>query len=163
MILLAVWLAVQTPPPDSVTRVRWERMLHTTNDSLDRLGSAIATFRADLKTASPPLVIQRASQVHQACTAANRVLTDLHALLGSPYSAKIAQQQAAFRSNTSRMLVVLDHCQRDWSPEPGSAARADTLKAWGPYRTANLEHQVLEYVSDMRRFSKAAGLAGPGS
>ena len=161
MILLTLWLVAQTPPatPDSVTRVRFARALHTTSDSLDRLGRAIATFRTDLDPASPVLVMQRAGQVHAACGGAHKALSNLHAVLATPYSTKTATEQNVLRSSTSRLLGELSQCQRDWSTEPGSAQRADSLKAWGPYRSSHLAKQVTDFISDQRRFEKAAGLA----
>lgn len=157
MILFALWLAVQTP--DSTTRVRWDKSLQAATDSLDRVRGAIATFRTDLEPASAVLVLQRAGQINSACAGARRALQDLQALLGSPYSAKSAREQADLRSSTVQMLATLARCEKEWATDPGTPARADTVKAWGPYRTAELDNQLSAYLRVMKRFLKAAGLA----
>ena len=159
MILLALWLAVQTP--DSATRVRWQATLRATTDSLDHLRGAIATFRADLDPASRALVLQRANQVESGCAGARQALRELHALLAAPYSPKSAHEQADLRSNTGGLLTAMQRCQADWATDPGTAARADTLKAWGPYRTSHLENQMLNFIGVMQRFMKAASLEKP--
>jgi hypothetical protein len=157
MILLALWLAVQTP--DSATRVRWDNALRATTDSLDNLRGALATFRADLEPASGPLVLQRAGKVGTTCTGVRHALQELHTLLGSPYSTPSKHQQADLRSSTVELLATMEHCERDWAVEPGTPARADTLKAWGPYRTSQMNTQLLSYLGVMKRFQKAAGFA----
>ena len=157
MILLALWLAVQTP--DSATRVRWDKSLQATTDSLDRVRGAVTTFRADLELASAVLVLQRAGEVNTACAGAHRVLQDLQSLLGSSYSPKSAREQADLRSSAGQMLGTLARCQREWATDPGTPARADTVKEWGPYRTAQLDTQVSTFLGVLKRFMKAAGLA----
>ena len=156
-MLLALWLVVQTP--DSVTRVRWEGSLRASNDSLDRVRGAIATFRADLDQTSHALVLQRASGVRTGCTGARHALVDLQSLLGSAYSSKSTHEQSQLRTSTGRLLSVMNRCEQEWSPTPATAARADSLKAWGPYRAAQLGTELQQFIAAMKRFMKAAGMA----
>jgi len=155
-MLFVLWLVVQTP--DSATRVRWEAALRASNDSLDRVRWAISTFRADLDQTSSVLVLQRASGVRTGCAGARHALADLHALLGGAYSSKLAKEQAELRTSTGRLLGVMDRCESEWSPTPPTAPRADSLKAWGPYRTAQLGNALDQFIGTLRRFMKAAGM-----
>ncbi len=157
MILLALWLSVQTP--DSATHVRWDNALRATTDSLDNLRGALETFRADLEPASSAIVLQRAGKVGTSCTGVRHALQQLYTLLGAPYSTPSKHQQADLRSSTAELLATLERCEKDWAVEPGTTARADTLKAWGPYRTSQLNNQLLSYLGVMNRFQKAAGFA----
>ena len=159
MILLAVWLAVQAP--DSVTRVHWENTLRATSDSLDQVRGAIATFRADLEPASSALVLQRAERVNTGCMGAHRALQSLQALLGTPYTSKSAHEQADLRSSTGHLLATMEQCGKEWTSAPGTAARADSLRVWGPYRTSRLENQMQDFIGVMKRFMKAAALTKP--
>jgi hypothetical protein len=48
------------------------------------------------------------------------------------------------------------HCTEGLAPT-GAGARADSLKAWGPYHTSQLERQLLAYGNASAALAKAMG------
>jgi hypothetical protein len=163
MISLFIALAVAVQAPDTARAGRWERLLNQTTDSLDRIRGATAGFRADLENASPDLVLVRAAQVRAACAAAAPSLQVLQAqLVREEYSPRARREQAQLRSGTASLHTVLLRCKREWEPTPRPALRdADSLRAWGPYRTSQLEASLLRYLGLVRSFMKRAALKKP--
>jgi len=163
MITLAFALAVALQAPDSARAARWERALNQTTDSLDRIRGATAGFRVDLGNASPDLVLVRAAQVSSTCGSAVPPLQSMEALLGSEvYSSRARREQTRLRSGTAELRQVLTRCVREWRAPPRPVARdADSLRAWGPYRSAQLEKSLRRYLELVRSFMKQAALKKP--
>jgi hypothetical protein len=163
MILLLVALAGAAQAPDSVRQARFERVLKQASDSLDGVRGAAAAFRTDLPSASSELVLARAARVHTGCRGADAALLQVDTLLaGSVYTRAAATEQARLRSATAELRRVLGRCQREWSlSHLSKAAAADSLRAWGPYRTAQLDSALRRYLYSLRGFMKKAALKKP--
>jgi hypothetical protein len=163
MIMLVIALAVALQAPDSARTGRWQRALNQTTDSLDRLRGASAGFRVDLANASPDLVLARAAQVRATCSAAVPPLQSLEALMaGEVYSPRARREQTQLRAGTAQLRQVLARCEREWLAPPHPARRdADSLRAWGPYRSSQLEASLQRYLALVRTFMKRAALKKP--
>lgn len=163
MISLFFALAVAAQAPDTARVGRWERLLNQTTDSLDRIRGAAAGFRTDLENASPALVLVRAAQVRATCGAAAPSLQTLEAWLGrEEYSPSARREQAQLRRGTAELRSALARCEREWQPMQRPVLRdADSLRAWGPYRTTQLEASLRRYLALVRSFMKRAALKKP--
>lgn len=160
MLTFVLALAVALQAPDSARAGRWERALNETTDSLDRVRGAAATFRVDLDNASHDLVLVRAAHVRAACSAADAPLQVLEQLLTNEvydHSARGAQER--LRSGTTELRRALSRCRREWQAGPRpTTSGADSLRAWGPYRTAQLDAALRRYLGLVRSFMKQASL-----
>lgn len=157
-LLLALGIAVQLP--DSARQARFERVLREVTDSLDALRGAAAGFRADLSRTSAVLVLERAARVRNGCRAADAALARQQSLLSEGiYRAAAEQEQARLAGEVARLRQALVRCQREWAVgDHAGPAEADSLRAWGPYRTAQLDSAVRRFVLSMYAFMKKAEL-----
>ena len=163
MMTFLLALAVGLQASDSARAPRWERALNQTTDSLDRVRGAAAAFRVDLGYASHDLVLVRAAQVRATCRGADVPLQVLERLLTDEvYDRNARGAQERLRSGTTELRRTMSRCQREWlaGPRP-TASGADSLRAWGPYRTAQLDAALRRYLGLMRSFMKQASLKKP--
>jgi len=165
MSLLLFALAVAAQAPDGARQARYEGVFNQATDSLDRVRGAAAGFRTDLPSASPELVLQRAARVHDSCRSADAALLQVESLLADGlYTPRVAREQAQLRSGTVELRRVLGRCRREWAvPQLPTRADADTLRAWGPYRTAQLDGALRRYLGTLRGFMKKAELKKPAA
>lgn len=160
MITLVLALAVAIQAPDSARAARWERALNQTTDSLNRIRGATAGFRVDLGSASPDLILVRAAHVRAACGAAAAPLKAVEDLLdGDVYNVHAQREQSQLRSGSVDLHRALERCEREWrAPDHPQASDADSLRAWGPYRSAQLDAALGRYQVLVHAFMKRAAL-----
>jgi len=163
MIMVLITLVVAAQAPDSVRQARYERVLKQATESLDGVRGASAVFRTDLPSASSQLVLARAERVHTGCRGAGTALLRVDTLLAEGvYSAAAVSEQAHLRRATAELRRELERCQREWTvSQVPTAAAVDSLRAWGPYRTAQLDGALQRYLSSLRGFMKKAALRKP--
>jgi len=163
MITVLFTLVVAAQAPDSVRQARFEHVLKQASESLDGVRGAAAAFRTDLPSASSQLVLARAARVHTGCRGADAALLRVDTLLAEGvYSRRAASEQARLQSATAELRRVLGRCQREWTvSQVPAAATADSLRAWGPYRTAQLDGALRRYLYSLRGFMKKAALRKP--
>jgi hypothetical protein len=156
--LLAVWTAVapvsstrSVQRPDSATRARVVTALKSVQDSLDRVRGAAYNFRTDLGGASPVVVYNRAQRMHASCVAAQGALVRLDSALDASYP---AGAPADLRREARALRGALAACRREYDTTARWAQRADSVRAWAPYRLRRLD-------DTMRRFARAAVLPPP--
>jgi hypothetical protein len=150
---LVVWTAFAPAQqrPDSATRVRIVAVLKTVQDSLDRVRGAAYNFRTDLGGASPVVVYNRAQRMHASCVGADGALVRLDSALNASYP---AGAPADLRREARIMRGALADCRREYDTTARWAQRADSVRAWAPYRLRRLD-------DTMRRFASAALLPRP--
>lgn len=163
MVTFVVALAVALQAPDSARAARWERALTEATDSLDRVRGAAAAFRVDLGNASHDLILVRAAQVRTSCGGADVPLRALEQLFAEgTYEPRARSAQERLRSETAELHRVLIRCEREWQADPRpTAGGADSLRSWGPYRTAQLDAALRRYLGVVRSFMKQASLKKP--
>ena len=159
-VLLALALAAQAPPPDTVLQAHYERTLSNVSDSLDVVRGAIAAFPIDLARASLDLVLTRATRVRQSCHGAALALEQASTLLAAGvYVPHASVEQRRLQSGTSDLRRTLARCEREWAaPDPPTRASADSLRAWGPYRGTRLDAAMRSYLGLLHAFMKQAAL-----
>ncbi len=147
---LVVWTAipVQQPQLDSAARARMMTVLHSVQDSLDQVRGAAYNFRTDLGGASPVVVFTRAGRMHASCVGADGALVRLDSALTASYP---AGAPADLRRETHVLRTVLAACRREYDTTARWNQRADSVRAWAPYRLRRLDEA-------MRRFAQAAML-----
>jgi hypothetical protein len=148
--LLVAWTAFsgQRPLPDSAARTRVMAVLQSVQDSLDRVRGAAYNFRTDLGGASPVVVYTRAQRMHASCVGADGALVRLDSALTASYPAGAA---ADLRRETHALRGALKECGREYDTTARWPQRADSVRAWAPYRLRRLDEA-------MRRFARAAVL-----
>ena len=147
---LVVWTAstVQHPVADSATHARVAAVLQTVQDSLDRVRGAAYNFRTDLGGASPVVVYSRAQRMHASCVGAEGALVRLDSALTASYPAGAS---ADLRRESRALRSALSECRRDYDTTARWEQRADSVRAWAPYRLRRLDEA-------MRSFARAAVL-----
>lgn len=159
---LTISPALTAQEADSAVIARFREAVTTTSDTLELLRGVAQAFRNDLATASPNLVLTRANQVQNACTNGASALRRLEGILAArTVKESVARIQAQFRGIAEETAGALDRCARAWQPLPRTDDRADTLRAWGPSRVADLERTLRRYDSARHAFWGAAGLEPP--
>jgi len=148
--LFVVWTSsvVQHPVPDSATRARVMAVLRSVQDSLDQVRGAAYNFRTDLGGASPVVVYTRAQRMHASCVGADGALVRLDSALTASYPAGVP---ADLRRETRALRGALTECGREYDTTARWPQRADSVRAWAPYRLRRLDEA-------MRRFARAAVL-----
>lgn len=159
--MLALALAAQAP--DSARQLQYERVLNRATDALDRVRGATAGFRTDLPSASPDLVLQRAQRVHSTCRDVGVALSGVDSLVAQgAYVSHAQREQTKLKGGGVELRRVLARCEREWSvPTPRTITAAESLREWGPYRTAQLDAALQRYLALVRGFMKRAGLRKP--
>ena len=163
MISLLFALAVVAQAPDSAWKARFQLVLKQATDSLGGVRGAVAGFRNDLSSASSELVLARAARLHVSCRGADAALVEVQSLLaGGAYTHNAKREQTQLRNETVELRRVLARCEREWAvPQRPSTAAADTLRAWGPYRTDRLDRSLQFYLGALRGFMRKVGFRNP--
>ena len=144
-LLVALWtggLAVQAP--DSAMRVRSATVLRALNDSLSAVDAAAEQFQTDLDNASRDLVISRAARLTKRCAGARVAALSLDTVLAV---------QAPLRRDLATLRAELTRCQANFATDRWYE-RADSVKAWAPYRLAKLGDAVRRYRIAARAFMR---------
>lgn len=148
---------------DSTVLRRYGDAVNATADTLDMLRGYAQAFRNDLQTASPTIVLARATSVQNACASGASAVRRLQGMLAARTVSSIplaVRNQARFRATSEATVATLERCVRNWQPLPRTDARADTLRAWGPYRINEIGQALQKFDGARAAFVKAAGLAG---
>ena len=163
MIPLLLALSVTVQLTDSARQVRYERVLSDVSNALDAVRGAAAGFRTDLSRASSELVLERAARIRNSCRSADAAAGQQQALLAEGVYTPVAQpEQARLMAETTRLRQTLARCQREWGvPDRPRVSDADSLRAWGPYRTAQLDGALRRFIASLRSFMKKAELKKP--
>ena len=149
---LTVWMAVAPASPvqrpDSAARARVSAALRGVQDSLDRVRGAAYNFRTDLGRASAVVLYNRAQRMQASCLAAERALVHLDSVVTATYPAgTLADLDRGVRA----LRGALAGCRREYDTATRWAERADSVRAWAPYRLRRLDEA-------MRSFARAAVL-----
>jgi hypothetical protein len=137
--------------------------LLTVRDSVLSVRREVARFRRDLQLAGAQTVTSRARRLSSACEGLQTALRDGAPDLQSGSGASVTERRAsgAMQAQIRETIQVLDgECRIGLRPE-GPGAWPDSLKAWGPNRTSNVEGALSAYEGAAVRFAKAADLDFP--
>jgi len=149
----------QGPKPDSATVESYRVVLFALRDTVSLVSARSAEFRRDLRTVGDGTVISRSQRLVAACEAARGALGDTRPkLAGLPTnvdSRPLRDSVLVATRNLSRSLDV--ECVRGLGPE-GPGVRADTLRAWGPSRTAALGQVITAYHGAVARLARTLGI-----
>jgi len=148
-------------PLDS-TAAYYRTMLLGLRDALNDVSTSANELRRDLQTAGDVTVLAKADRLSRACASAR---APLHAAI--PAVARAQRNGRLVPASDSFTVVIraLDagleqQCVRGLGPT-GSGARADTLRAWGRYRTAEMAHLIAVYHSSAAHFAAVMGFKLP--
>lgn len=152
MTTALLWIAwLLQAPPDSVMRAHVSQQLRAVSDSLTQLRGAASRYRRDADKASRPLMMARAAEVRAGCTGALAAADSLSGSLDAHrYLRRDAQYQRALQAQLATLRQSLRTCRREWDATGGGGTKADSVRAWGPFRLSALERV-------MRRFEEQAG------
>jgi len=150
-----LWAALVAQAPDTSAKQRVIDALKTVDDTLTAVRGSTAEFRVDLSGASPDLVRARVGRVHAHCSSARVAIAPLRAALAADlYTPNLRSKRAVLRDELTLLDRALVRCEREWNSS--SAVPADSLKAWGPFRAAQLEAALRRYDRHAGEFRTAA-------
>jgi hypothetical protein len=146
--------------PDSDARANAARQLRAVTDSITALRGAAARYRRDSDKASDHLMLTRANDVRAQCGGVLVAADSLAVLLNAHRYAPSRDDrlQRALQVDLATLRQSLRTCQREWDAGE-RRARADSIRAWGPFRLAALESVLRTYE---RRATGFRGLVEPG-
>lgn len=143
--LVALWTALAVQTPDTAAGPPLAGAMRVLNDSLSEVRGAAAAFRVDLAQASRELVLARAGRLRGRCAGAHGAALQVdHALASAPYTGATRTARVSLERALAELRAALRRCVRDHDAGP-SYVRADSIKAWGPYRLARLEAAIRRY------------------
>lgn len=145
---VVLWAVLVAQAPDTAAQARYGAAIRRVNDSLTALQGAAAMFQADLVNASPDLVISRATRLRQHCSGTWREAGRLDSL--PAIGARLHREVAALRAELAR-------CDREFATGPWYQ-RADSVKAWAPFRLARLGDAVRRFRLAARAFLREASI-----
>ncbi|HEY6808831.1 MAG TPA: hypothetical protein VI160_08580 [Gemmatimonadales bacterium] len=164
--LLALWAGLATPAParqapasDSAQHAHLRSVMQATFDAFDRLRGATHEFRLDLDDASAELVLARAARLQRECRAADSALAGVEQVLASPPPTPAARRQVPPTRAAARTLRgAFARCIRDWQLDARRPAHPDSIRAWAPYRTSQLDQVLHREAPQFQAFAHAAGV-----
>lgn len=147
--------------PDSAVAQLRERLV-TLRDTVRSVTASIGQFRRDLGAAGPETITQKAERLSGVCAGARSTLVASLPGFGPtrvPPGARVAAD--SLRTTIRALVDGLDrHCITGLAPA-GPGSRPDSLRAWGPYRAAQLRHLIGRFNNDANRVAAAAGFKLP--
>ena len=146
--LVVLWAVLVAQAPDTTKQARYGAAIRRVNDSLTVLQGATAMFQADLVNASQDLVISRATRLRQHCAGTRREAGRLDSL--PAIGARLHREIASLR-------VELARCDREFTTGPWYE-RADSVKAWAPFRLARLGDAIRRFRLAVRAFQREASI-----
>jgi len=163
IVLVALALGAQAPAPDTARQARYERALNGVADSLDVVRGALTAFPIDLERTSTDLVLARATRVRLSCRGATLAVDQVSTVLAEGvYAPHAKAEQLRLLNGSAELKRTLAQCDHDWAvPRNPTDAEADTLRAWGPYRSSRLDDALRGYLGLVREFMKQAALKKP--
>lgn len=126
-------------------------------DSVSGVRLDLIAFQRDLPLAGPETVVRRATVLNRRCEG---LIAAVRAFGPVVRSAGGSAREAAdeFGETLERIRRGLgEECVRGLAPD-GAGSRADTLRAWGPHRVAQIERLLAEYERNSRAFAHAVGV-----
>jgi len=146
------------PAPARQDSTRYETTLRALRDSVALVRAELSRFRRDLQMAGAQTVVGRARRLGTACAGLRASLAASSSPLRAPASAnpgvRSASRDLLAQMGTADQMLVRD-CERGLAPE-GPGSHADSLKAWGPHRTSQLEKGLNELDGAIAAFARAA-------
>jgi hypothetical protein len=140
--LVVLWATLVAQAPDTAMQARYGAAIRRVNDSLTALQGAAAMFQMDLVSASPDLVISRATRLRQHCSGTRGEADRLDSL--PAIGVRMHREIVALRAELAR-------CDREFTTGPWYQ-RADSVKAWAPFRLARLGDAVRRFRLAARTF-----------
>jgi hypothetical protein len=155
--LLALWTVVPVAPPaqapDSAGRARVMQALQIVQDSLDRVRGAAYNFRTDLGGASGVVLYARTQRMYASCVAAERAVGHLDSVLTASYPGK-TPPGPGLRREARALRAALAECRREYDTTGVWPQRADSVRAWAPYRLHRLDEAARRYTGATAPYRK---------
>jgi hypothetical protein len=159
LFLVAGQAAAQaTVAPDTTARATYQPLLIRLRDAVDQVSARANEFRRDLRTVGGATVLSRAGRLDTVCRETRAALTEARQPLRA---GRFTPHQVGARDSLLTAIGALTaslrrECERGLGPT-GPGSRADTLRAWGPHRTAVLAQAVSAYHGAAARFARRIG------
>lgn len=166
IVIVAVLLGAATPalaqraaPRDSATAAEYQRALKALRDTVSVVAARSNEFRRDLRTVGAGTVLARAETLTRACAGTRDALnTARPELAGWPLADGGRPQRDSLLTAMRQLAQRLEaECLRGLGVD-GPGVRADTLRAWGPYRTSNLSQAMTAYHAAAASLARRLGL-----
>jgi hypothetical protein len=152
--------AAQRPvAPDSATLAEYQRVLVGLRDTVGVLSSRANDLRRDLRDAGDPTVLSRGERLVQACQVTRDAMVATRPTIAGwalPERAR-APRDSLFAAMRGLSARISSECLGGLNPA-GPGQRADTLRAWAPHRTSELDRAVMLYHGAAARLARSLGI-----
>lgn len=155
-------IAPQAAGSADSTRALYRDRIVALRDTVQAVSRAIVVLRRDLRSAGPETVLAKAQTLGRACGAVRAALLDELPHF-TPRQVPATAREAA---DSVRMAVrdltrrLEQQCEVGLDPK-GPGQPADSIRAWGPYRTAELRRGMERFHVALTRFAGAIGVKLP--
>jgi hypothetical protein len=142
---------------DSV-RQSYKDALIMVRDTLAGVRSQVHAFRRDLQQAGPETVVSRATRLRTRCVNAIQTLRTAEPVFrsGRAPDERIRTRSRELVSEMRTLQGTLgEHCEQAMTRE-GPGVWPDSLRAWGMYRTAQVDRGIMTYYQAAGRFARTA-------
>ena len=146
-------------PTDSVRR-RYHDTLVMLRDTVGSVRWSLEQFQRDLATVSPETILSRASVLVEQCRAAQQAVAASEPVFDP---AKAPAHPPRARAGATSLVAAMkslrtaldSSCVRSFAAS-GRGERADTLRAWAGFRSAQVEQALMKYEAAVSAFTGAA-------
>jgi hypothetical protein len=166
-VLGLAWVVIVAQPavgqaaamPDSATVESYRQLLLGLSDTIRVVSARGNEFRRDLRTVGETTILARAARLEAACAGVGTAVGDARSqLAAAPLAAHVRGARDTLVTAMGTLASGLERdCRRGLGPT-GPGIRADTLRAWGPNRTARLDQAVSGYHGAAARFARRLGI-----
>jgi hypothetical protein len=156
---------VRPPLPESSSDSATQHyidLLLVLRDTVDAVGARASQFRQNLQAAGEETVLAQAGRLNAQCRETRGVLERAEpSFAPDRVPARGRAASNGVRTAMSRLVGALaDQCVKGLPPT-GPGAHVDTLRAWGPYRTAELYRMMSQYEGAVTEFATSLGIRLP--
>jgi hypothetical protein len=133
-------------------------LLLALRDTLTTVEAALGDFNHDLRSAGPETVLSRSARLRRQCGPAALALARTRTQWQPATRTRRTQREASALITASLKLeqTLREECERGFR-ETGPGSWADSLRAWGPYRSTQIQRGIRLFGVAADRFAAAAG------
>jgi hypothetical protein len=150
-------LLISVSPLRSQQPSPFRDLLVALRDSASAVRAGVTEFSRDLRAAESDSILARAATLRARCQGAESIVPGAIERIQQAARSGRARHEAASLVVALRGLhFALQNCVEGFSDQaPGE--RADTLRAWGIFRSNELDQSIRSYELSANRFAEASG------
>ena len=159
---VAALMLLCTSPAQAQQVNPYRDLLVSLRDTLLPLRAGVAEFTRDLRGAEADSILVRAADIRRHCLAAAQAVPgSIQQVRGATRSGRARKQAASLLDALLGLNLALRDCEQGFD-DSGPGDRVDTLRAWGVFRSKEVEQALRAYDLSASRFAEAVGVTIEG-